>query len=229
MIILWKGLIMESTFELTTVYVSNIFGIVLIGVLLAGNIWRFREKGAENAFLQLILFFAFCGCIFDPIAYTADGKPGAMARVIVYGSNALLYLADMFGTFFWLLFLAEHLNARFSIVHRYILGAALRSLHFRCFLQQRLRAQIRLLVLPGNRLRFPCRQPDSLLYMQAEGRHIQVLSRLGLLYTAPYRHGHPVPLLRDFRHFGKYRRFHRRRLRHPAERARFQGQADGSL
>ena len=125
MIILWKGLIMESTFELTTVYVSNIFGIVLIGVLLAGNIWRFREKGAENAFLQLILFFAFCGCIFDPIAYTADGKPGAMARVIVYGSNALLYLADMFGTFFWLLFLAEHLNARFSIVHRYILGAAL--------------------------------------------------------------------------------------------------------
>ena len=116
---------MESTFELTTVYVSNIFGIVLIGVLLAGNIWRFREKGAENAFLQLILFFAFCGCIFDPIAYTADGKPGAMARVIVYGSNALLYLADMFGTFFWLLFLAEHLNTRFSIVHRYILGTAL--------------------------------------------------------------------------------------------------------
>ena len=116
---------MESTFELTTVYVSNIFGIVLIGVLLAGNLWRFREKGAENAFLQLILFFAFCGCIFDPIAYTADGKPGAMARVIVYGSNALLYLTDMFGTFFWLLFLAEHLNARFSIVHRYILGTAL--------------------------------------------------------------------------------------------------------
>lgn len=43
---------MESTFELTTVYVSNIFGIVLIGVLLAGNIWRFREKGAENAFFS---------------------------------------------------------------------------------------------------------------------------------------------------------------------------------
>ena len=116
---------MESTFELTTVYVSNIFGIVLIGVLLVGNIWRFREKGAENAFLQLILFFAFCGCILDPIAYTADGRPGSMARVVVYGSNSLLYLADMFGTFFWLLFLAEHLNARFSIVHRYILGAAL--------------------------------------------------------------------------------------------------------
>ena len=105
---------MESVFELRTVYVSNIFGIVLVAVLLAGNIWRFREKGTENAFLQLILFFAFCGCILDPIAYTADGHPGPLARIVVYGSNALLYLTDMFGTFFWLLFLAEHLNARFS-------------------------------------------------------------------------------------------------------------------
>ena len=116
---------MESTFELTTVYVTNIFGIVLIAVLLAGNIWRFREKGSENAYLQLILFFAFCGCVLDPISYTADGRPGTWARIVVYGGNALLYLADMFGTFFWLMFLAEHLSARFSIVHRYILGAAL--------------------------------------------------------------------------------------------------------
>ena len=116
---------MEAAFELTTVYVTNIFGIVLIAVLLAGNIWRFREKGAENAYLQLILFFAFCGCVLDPIAYTADGRPGTWARILVYGGNALLYLADMFGTFFWLLFLAEHLNARFSIAHRYILGVAL--------------------------------------------------------------------------------------------------------
>ena len=116
---------MESAFELTAVYATNIFGIVLIGVLLAGNIWRLREKGAENAYLQLILFFAFCGCVLDPIAYTADGRPGSWARIIVYGSNALLYLADMFGTLFWLFFLAEHLNARFSMVHRYLLGAAI--------------------------------------------------------------------------------------------------------
>ncbi len=122
---MYNGVIMESPFELTAVYATNIFGIVLIGVLLVGNIWRFRERGAENAFLQLILFFAFCGCILDPIAYTADSRPGTLARVVVYGGNALLYLTDMFGTFFWLLFLSEHLNARFSIAHRYILGAAL--------------------------------------------------------------------------------------------------------
>lgn len=116
---------MESAFELTTVYVTNIFGIVLIGVLLAGNLWRLRENSTENTYLLLILFFAFCGCILDPVAYTADGKPGTIARFLVYGGNTLLYLSDLFGTLFWLLFLAQHLQWRFSILHRNVLAGAM--------------------------------------------------------------------------------------------------------
>ena len=113
---------MEPTFELTAVYATNLFGIVLLGVLLAGNVWRFHERGAENAFLQLLLLFTFCTCVLDPIAYTADGRPGTIARIFVYGSNGLLYLTNMFGGVFWLLFLAEHMNFRFSSIHRNILG-----------------------------------------------------------------------------------------------------------
>ena len=120
-----EGVHMQQTFELTAVYATNIFGIVLIAVLMIGNLWRFREKGAENAHLQLILFFAFCSCILDPIAYTADGHSGTWARIIVYGSNALLYLSNLFSPFFWLLFLSEHLNYRFSIIHRNTLGFAI--------------------------------------------------------------------------------------------------------
>lgn len=116
---------MEPTFELTAVYATNIFGIVLLGVLLAGNIWRFREKGSENAYLQLLLLFTFCTCVLDPIAYTADGRPGTIARIFVYGGNELLYLTNMFSGVFWLLFLAEHLNYRFSTAHRNTLGFAI--------------------------------------------------------------------------------------------------------
>lgn len=116
---------MEPTFELTAVYATNIFGIVLLAVLMAGNAWRFREKGAENAYLQLLLFFTLCTCILDPIAFTADGRPGTLARIFVYGANDLLYLTNMFSCFFWLLFLAEHLNFRFSIAHRNVLGFAI--------------------------------------------------------------------------------------------------------
>lgn len=116
---------MEQTFELTAVYATNLFGIVLLGVLLAGNVWRFHEKGAENAYLQLLLLFTFCTCVLDPIAYTADGRAGTIARVFVYGSNALLYLTNMFGGVFWLLFLAEHMNFRFSSIHRNIIGFAI--------------------------------------------------------------------------------------------------------
>ncbi len=113
---------MEPTFELTAVYATNIFGIVLLAVLIAGNVWRFRERGSENAYLQLLLFFTFCTCVLDPIAYTADGRPGTIARIFVYGSNELLYLTNMFSGVFWLLFLAEHLNYRFSTAHRNVLG-----------------------------------------------------------------------------------------------------------
>ena len=113
---------MEPTFELTAVYATNIFGIVLLAVLIAGNAWRFRERGSENAYLQLLLFFTFCTCVLDPIAYTADGRPGTIARIFVYGSNELLYLTNMFSGVFWLLFLAEHLNYRFSTAHRNVLG-----------------------------------------------------------------------------------------------------------
>lgn len=113
---------MEQTFELTAVYATNIFGIVLLGILLAGSIWRFKEKSSENAYLLLLLLFTFCTCVLDPIAYTADGRPGIIARIFVYGSNDLLYLTNMFSGLFWLLFLAEHLNFRFSIVHRNVLG-----------------------------------------------------------------------------------------------------------
>ena len=116
---------MESAFELTTVYVTNIFGIILIGVLVVGNLWRLSERNAENTYLLLILFFSFCGCVLDPIAYTADGKPGTWARIVVYESNTLLYMADLFGTFFWLLFLTEHLKWRFPVLFRYFLGASL--------------------------------------------------------------------------------------------------------
>ena len=116
---------MDPTFNLTAVYATNIFGIVLLVVLMAGNMWRFREKGAENAYLQLLLFFTLCTCTLDPIAYTADGRAGTIARIIVYGGNDLLYLTNMFSCFFWLMFLAEHLNFRFSIAHRNLLGFTL--------------------------------------------------------------------------------------------------------
>ncbi|MBR5412134.1 MAG: diguanylate cyclase [Fibrobacter sp.] len=116
---------MEPTFELTAVYATNIFGIVLLAVLMAGNAWRFREKGAENAYLQLLLFFTLCTCIIDPIAFTADGRQGTIARILVYGSNDLLYLTNMFSCFFWLLFLAEHQNYHFSNAHRNVLGFAI--------------------------------------------------------------------------------------------------------
>lgn len=112
-------------FELTAVYVANIFGIMLICILLISNLGRLREKNDETYCLLLMMFFTFLGCAIDPIASYADGQPGSLNRILVHVGNSLLYMVDMFGTFFWLAFLLSHLKIKLSLTHRYTLHCAL--------------------------------------------------------------------------------------------------------
>lgn len=113
---------MES---LTAVYVANIFGIALLSILLVSNWGRLHEKTDESRFLLLMTLSTFLGCVIDPIVNTFDGQPGGFSRFLVLVGNALLYLADMFSSFFWFFFLTSHLQARISLTHRYILQSAM--------------------------------------------------------------------------------------------------------
>lgn len=113
---------MES---LTAVYVANMFGIVLLCILLVCNWRRLREKTVESNSLLLMILFVFMGCLIDPFVCTADGQPGMLNKIIVLAGNSLLYIADMFSTFFWLVFMLNHLKVKLSLSHRYILQCAL--------------------------------------------------------------------------------------------------------
>lgn len=113
---------MES---LTAVYVANIFGIALLCILLVSNWGRLHENTDESRYLLMMTLSVFLGCVIDPIASTFDGQPGDFNRCLVWAGNALLYLANMFGAFFWFFFLISHLQARISLTHRYILQSAL--------------------------------------------------------------------------------------------------------
>jgi diguanylate cyclase (GGDEF)-like protein len=112
---------MQPTFDLLTICIANILGIILIGVLIAGNIWRFRDKTPENMTLMLLMFLTLSNCITDPVSYYFDGKPGDVARAIIYLSNAWLYTSIMLTGLCWMRFLAIHLNGRFSQLHQGVL------------------------------------------------------------------------------------------------------------
>lgn len=112
-------------FNLTAVSVVSAFGVVLNCILLISNRGRLFEKNRESNCLLLLMFFTTLACLIDPFACASDSQPGALNKFVVVVGNALLYLADMFSTFFWLTFLLNHLKVRLSLTHRYILHSAL--------------------------------------------------------------------------------------------------------
>jgi len=109
---------MQPTFDLLTVFIANTLGIILICVLIAGNLWRFRDKTPENMALMTLMLLTLSNCIADPVSYYFDGKPGATARFIIYASNAWIYISIMLTGLYWLRFLAIHLNGKFSQLHQ---------------------------------------------------------------------------------------------------------------
>ena len=105
---------MEPLFNLESIYVANIIGIVLIGVLIVCNLWRFQSKSRANRNLLMMMFLALISCIADPISYTMKGLPGTFPKVLVYATSTYLFAANMLAVFFWVRFLSFHLNGGMS-------------------------------------------------------------------------------------------------------------------
>jgi diguanylate cyclase (GGDEF)-like protein len=105
---------MEPLFNLESIYVANVIGIVLIGVLIVCNLWRFQSKSRANRNLLLMMFLALTSCIADPISYTMKGVPGLFPKIAVYAASTWLFAANMLAVNFWVRFLAYHLNGGMS-------------------------------------------------------------------------------------------------------------------
>lgn len=107
-------MINNPSFDLMAINVSNMLGVLLLGVLFVGNIWRFREHTSENISLMLLMFFAFTNCLVDPMVYAVDGKPGALNRVLIYAGNSWLFFAQISAAIAWVYFFCIHLNGAVS-------------------------------------------------------------------------------------------------------------------
>ncbi|MBR6455292.1 MAG: GGDEF domain-containing protein [Fibrobacter sp.] len=105
---------MEPLFNLESIYVANVIGIVLIGVMIVCNLWRFQSKSRANRNLLMMMFLALISCIADPISYTMKGLPGTFPKVLVYATSTYLFAANMLAVFFWVRFLSFHLNGGMS-------------------------------------------------------------------------------------------------------------------
>lgn len=114
---------MNPLFNLESIYVTNIIGIVLIAVLIICNLWRLQSKTPANKNLLVMMFLALSSCLADPISYTMKGLPGFGPKIAVYVTSTWLFAANMLAVFFWNRFLAYYLNGSMSKKSRRLLNA----------------------------------------------------------------------------------------------------------
>lgn len=107
---------MEPLFNLESIYVTNVIGIVLIAVMIVCNLWRFQTRSRADKNLLMMMFLSLTSCIADPISYTMKGVPGILPKISVYVTSSWLFAANMLASFFWVRFLSYHLNG--GIPHR---------------------------------------------------------------------------------------------------------------
>lgn len=110
---------MDST--LSCIYVVNIFGAVLLAVVAAGNVWKLPRKNLENTSLLVMLILGFLNCLIDPIVFTSEGRPGALAKFINIYGNGWLYGSNMYCSTLWFVFLSQHICGGVSRIHSKIL------------------------------------------------------------------------------------------------------------
>ena len=113
---------MNPLFNLESIYVANIIGIILIVVMIVCNLWRLQSKTHANMNLLAMMFLTLVSCIADPISYTMKGLPGLLPKIAVYATSTWLFAANMLAVFCWNRFLAYYLNGNISKKSRRMLN-----------------------------------------------------------------------------------------------------------
>ena len=114
---------MNPLFNLESIYVANIIGIILLAVMIVCNLWRLQNRTQANNNLLAMMFLTLLSCIADPISYSMKGLPGLLPKIAVYATSTWLFAANMLAVFCWNRFLAYYLNGSMSKTSRRMLNS----------------------------------------------------------------------------------------------------------
>lgn len=112
-----------NSFDLTSIYVANGIGAVLLCILLMSNVWRLRERRAESVYLIAMMVATLFNCIVDPLVYSLDGMEGELYRFLNYAGNTWLYVGTLAASYTWVSFVECHMNGSISKKHSIVLKA----------------------------------------------------------------------------------------------------------
>lgn len=112
---------MVDMIDITSVFASNIVGLMLMAVLLLSKGWRIQTKNSESGILLIMIFAVMAGCILEPIASVLDGQSGITNRLGVYTSNTLLFFLNTIIGPGYITLIVRHINEYQSKAEKFII------------------------------------------------------------------------------------------------------------
>lgn len=94
--------------SLTSIFIADGFGVVLVAVLLAGNRWLLRSRTIENRALLAMVVLTMVCCAMDSILFAIDKIDNSVLRIFAVVGDSWLYISNLLCAFLWLFFLTKY-------------------------------------------------------------------------------------------------------------------------
>ena len=108
--------------HLSSVYVTNLFGIVLMTLMLFSKGWQVQTKNKEGGLLLAMIFTTMIGCLTEPTTFTIDGMDGTFFRVLNIFLNSVLFLLNVVIGPGYITIISRHINVKLKKTHYIIIG-----------------------------------------------------------------------------------------------------------
>lgn len=114
---------MGGQISLSAVYIADIMGILVSGLMFFGNRRLLNGNDREGRYVKIMLITTIIACATDSLAFMMDGKPGMLAFVCVYMGALWMFISNLIIGAVWLVLVLEHIAGNVSKLHRIIINA----------------------------------------------------------------------------------------------------------
>ena len=107
--------------NLTSIVITNFFGIILMLILLLSKGWMVRAKRNESTLVLLMIFSIIIGCIFEPLSFILDGRPGLTNHIMLYVINTVVFSLNVIVGPSYVSLITSHINKTLSPIQNNVI------------------------------------------------------------------------------------------------------------
>ena len=107
--------------NLTSIVITNFFGIILMLILLLSKGWMVRAKRNDSTLVLLMIFSIIIGCIFEPLSFILDGRPGLTNHIMLYVINTVVFSLNVIVGPSYVSLITSHINKTLSPIQNNVI------------------------------------------------------------------------------------------------------------